>query len=321
MVTKGWLSVFMGVIRLSASSVSIFFSRSMNSRRSAFSAKMSVPSRVPYFESPEGVARVGASVEKAAGLGSGTQQVLRGKTLGLGNVRGANRFGHVAGGAKIDDFHPVGVDQAEALQLHQRRGHLLQDRPDALEQQRAELAVLQEVVEVLLQHLEHEAPFRHLAEGAASQELEHLVAVGHGAQDLVLDQLVVSLAVGVAALRAVAVPPPPPPVRLETTGAESSSSIWTLSLLSTSSLFRFKLYCLWWRSHGWEEDSASLTRRLEEKDEEEGGPRTLPVLSAARTTVCSLQPAGGGGAWLLLYTGLKLEPEVEGAAPWVELCR
>lgn len=42
--------------------------------------------------------------------------------------------------------------------------------------------------------------FRHLAEGAASQELEHLVAVGHRAQNLVLDQLVVSLAVGVAAL-------------------------------------------------------------------------------------------------------------------------
>lgn len=45
MVTKGWFRVFMGVIRLSASSVSIFFSRSMNSLRSAFSARMSVPSR------------------------------------------------------------------------------------------------------------------------------------------------------------------------------------------------------------------------------------------------------------------------------------
>ena len=43
--------------------------------------------------------------------------------------------------------------------------------------------------------------FSHLAEGATSQELQHLVAVGHGAQDLVLDQLVVALAVGVAALR------------------------------------------------------------------------------------------------------------------------
>lgn len=49
------------------------------------------------------------------------------------------------------------MDQPQALQLHQRRGDLLQDRPYALEQQRAELAVLQEVVKVLLQHLKHEA--------------------------------------------------------------------------------------------------------------------------------------------------------------------
>lgn len=49
------------------------------------------------------------------------------------------------------------MDQPQALQLHQSRGHLLQDGPDALEQQRAELAVLQEVVKVLLQHLEHKA--------------------------------------------------------------------------------------------------------------------------------------------------------------------
>ena len=49
MVTNGWFSVFMGVIRLSASSVSIFFSRSMNSRLSAFSARMSVPSRLVMF--------------------------------------------------------------------------------------------------------------------------------------------------------------------------------------------------------------------------------------------------------------------------------
>lgn len=40
----------------------------------------------------------------------------------------------------------------------------------------------------------------HLTEGSPSQELEHLVAVGHGAEDLVLHQLVVALAVGVAAL-------------------------------------------------------------------------------------------------------------------------
>lgn len=48
------------------------------------------------------------------------------------------------------------MDQPQTLQLHQRRGHLLQDGPDAFEQQRAELAVLQEVIQVLLQHLEHQ---------------------------------------------------------------------------------------------------------------------------------------------------------------------
>ena len=79
----------------------------------------------------------------------------------------------MAGRAEVDDLHAVrlpervhqhdvlrlqvGVDQAEALELHQRRGDLLQYRPDGLEQQGAELAVLEEVVEVLLQHLEHQA--------------------------------------------------------------------------------------------------------------------------------------------------------------------
>ena len=79
----------------------------------------------------------------------------------------------MAGRPKVNDFDPVGlpgrlhqhdvlglqvgVDQPQALQLHQCRGHLLQDGPDAFEQQRAELAVLQEVVQVLLQHLEHQA--------------------------------------------------------------------------------------------------------------------------------------------------------------------
>lgn len=45
MVTNGCARVFVGVILLSASSLSILFSRSINSRRSAFSANMSVPSK------------------------------------------------------------------------------------------------------------------------------------------------------------------------------------------------------------------------------------------------------------------------------------
>lgn len=44
-VTKGWPKVFVGVILLSASRRSIRFRRSINSRLSAFSANMSVPSK------------------------------------------------------------------------------------------------------------------------------------------------------------------------------------------------------------------------------------------------------------------------------------
>lgn len=44
-VTKGWLSVSIGVILLSASMVSILVNKSMNSLLSAFSASMSLPSR------------------------------------------------------------------------------------------------------------------------------------------------------------------------------------------------------------------------------------------------------------------------------------
>ena len=49
------------------------------------------------------------------------------------------------------------MDEAQALELQEGGGHLLQHGPDALEPERAELAVLQEVIEVLLKHLEHQA--------------------------------------------------------------------------------------------------------------------------------------------------------------------
>ena len=64
MVTKGWFRVSIGVILLSASMVSIFFSRSMNSRRSAFSTNMSLPSKsVVMFTCKQ----VGASYQDSAG--------------------------------------------------------------------------------------------------------------------------------------------------------------------------------------------------------------------------------------------------------------
>lgn len=64
MVTKGWFRVSIGVILLSASMVSIFFSRSMNSRRSAFSTNMSLPSKsVVMFTCKQ----VGTSYQDSAG--------------------------------------------------------------------------------------------------------------------------------------------------------------------------------------------------------------------------------------------------------------
>ena len=51
---------------------------------------------VTHFESPQGVARVRASVEKAAGFGSCAQQVLGWKALCLRdvtNLRDANKKG------------------------------------------------------------------------------------------------------------------------------------------------------------------------------------------------------------------------------------
>ena len=49
-------------------------------------SEMLHPAGLTYFESPERVAGVGASVEEAAGLGSCTQQILCRKALSLGDV-------------------------------------------------------------------------------------------------------------------------------------------------------------------------------------------------------------------------------------------
>jgi len=47
-----------------------------------------------YLESPEGVAGVGASVEEAAGLGAGTEQILCWQALGLGDVADLDTHNH-----------------------------------------------------------------------------------------------------------------------------------------------------------------------------------------------------------------------------------
>ena len=50
----------------------------------------------------------------------------------------------------------VGVDEAEVLEFEQCREHLLRDGTDRLERQWLELVLLEEVVQILLEHLEHE---------------------------------------------------------------------------------------------------------------------------------------------------------------------
>ena len=87
-------------------------------------------------------------------------------------VRRAHRLRDVTRRTEVDDLDAereadgvdehdvlgleVSMDQSEVLQLEQRRQHLLCDRADRRERQRLELGLLQEVVEVLLEHLEHQ---------------------------------------------------------------------------------------------------------------------------------------------------------------------
>lgn len=88
-------------------------------------------------------------------------------------IGGAHRLGDVAGRAKVDDLHTVrlpawihqhnvlrfevSVNQTKALELAERCAHLLQHGADHLQRQWAELILLQEVIQVLLKHLEHQA--------------------------------------------------------------------------------------------------------------------------------------------------------------------
>ena len=147
--------------------------------------------------------------------------------------------------------------EAELAQLGQGEEHLLDNRPNALQRQRTELVLLQEVVQILLEHLKDQTSvalvlkdfvgahqvvlvrvllaqpgqdahlylaltsvagmilenldghdlvvplvpaFDYLTKRAASEELEHLVAVGHRVEDLMQDQLVVALVVAAVSI-------------------------------------------------------------------------------------------------------------------------
>lgn len=61
------------------------------------------------------------------------------------------------------------------FKFEQSSEHLLQYRPDVLKRQRAELVLLEEVVEVLLQHLEHEARVRAVLEALVRADEVELV--------------------------------------------------------------------------------------------------------------------------------------------------
>ena len=71
----------------------------------------------------------------------------------------------------------VGMDQAELLQLQQGCENLLRDGPDVLQRQRLELVVLEEVIEVLLEHLKDEAGVVLVSEALESADKVELVGI------------------------------------------------------------------------------------------------------------------------------------------------
>ena len=85
----------------------------------------------------------------------------------------ADCLADVGGGTEIDHLDPiwlsdrveehdvlgleVSMNEAQLLEFEERRQDLMRDGSDVLEGQGLELVVLEEVVQVLLQHLEHQA--------------------------------------------------------------------------------------------------------------------------------------------------------------------
>lgn len=76
---------------------------------------------VTHFEPPEGVARVGASVEKAAGFGSRAQQVLGWEALRLGDVTDLRDENKTGGKRKSGDKCKNNVTYISA-RYHPRAG-------------------------------------------------------------------------------------------------------------------------------------------------------------------------------------------------------
>lgn len=99
----------------------------------------------------------------------------------------------MAGRTKVYNFHPVrlpdrihkhnilwlqvGMDQTHGLQLLQCGSDLLKNGPYHLQRQRAEFVLLEEIIQVLLKHLEHKAGMVTVLEALESPHQVMLVRV------------------------------------------------------------------------------------------------------------------------------------------------
>ena len=95
--------------------------------------------------------------------------------------------------AKVNDFYPVGephgvdehdvlrlqvsMDEAQVFELEQGGEHLLRDGTDELEGQGVELVLLKEVIQVLLEHLKHQAGVVLVVEALVSAHEIELVGI------------------------------------------------------------------------------------------------------------------------------------------------
>ena len=132
--------------------------------------------RGPRVEGPseEELCHHAAQGPHVDGLAEGqSQDDLGGPVVTRLQVSVADGFADVRGRSEVDDFDPVGlalrvqqhdvfrlevrVDQAKLLQFQQRRQHLVSDGADVLQRQWLELVGLEKVVQILLQHLKHQA--------------------------------------------------------------------------------------------------------------------------------------------------------------------
>jgi len=69
------------------------------------------------------------------------------------------------------------MDEAKLLQLEQGRQHLVSDRPDVFQWKGLELVLLEEVIQVLLQHLKHQAGVVLMSEALIGTNKVELISI------------------------------------------------------------------------------------------------------------------------------------------------